>query len=1141
MNEILTIVEHESLTISENRNINNNEISYLDSELLFEIEYTDKKDKKRFLFSRNGKNKIKASSIVGSVSLKNGLTIEILPKFAKGKLTSILKKQYRETLISMIRVSNEKNLITSKSQSSKIHMGEMPLINYIIELFTSSLISTLRQGVYNTYTKEILNTSNIRGNILVSKTIQKNLIDKSKVYCTFNKHSSNNLLMQIFKTLAKLLMEDDNLSYGTKKNLYEIYILLDDVDVINLKVQDFNKIVFNRLNDKYEILFNQAKFIFSKYIPFSSKINSTPFWSILFSMDYLFEKFLAYLFKKSNIKFNEQSIIKSFVNKSHNMTVSAKPDFIIESNLCVVDAKWKLMQMDKTLYGLNSQNFWQLLSYMNLIDKDNQLNGYFIVPKNSDEFDNEIVFDSITEGNKSITIISIDFSLPFNEIINNFYFVVLNEKLHYKKVEEDIHKFDLEKFIEEVELLSKNKNYVKTVTTLNKSKFINIIKLKNIQKITTRIFKEFIKVNLNRDSLAFDNLEIDRIPTNIKKFKKLIYLKIHNNNIDALPDELFLLKKLKILNISGNNITKLSELILNIPLKSLYLDILTINENKELIDKLIIKCKTKIYYPHANNSFPEDTDYDEYKSTVETEAQLTLSNKVINFTKPVKEVSKQIAIEYSIEKINKCYTEDNNSILNLASNNNLEDFQKIILFLKNYESFFIQEEIRNKLLLNTSDELSAFFKKIKEINGIKKMGYIFEKNYKKIENNHFDWLYGIVNIRYIKNESIPIIYILSLIAKNTIHRELVEFLIKNKTEQKILKSLLNNYNKDKNDNFIINEKLINMILDCSIELKNIGIAKYILLRKDVTLKVVNKLLTKFDDKILIDTLESIDYFSNEINIFVNNKLIDSEKYNSNTKKNNVESSHVNIDLSIDKYLSTTNYDKETFVIESDLTLCNYEVVKRLCYETNKNILEEIVYNKTLPQRFLFLIYILNFKNIEFKEQNIFAAIERIGNENVKKMIKITENYKTVDVVKYFRNNFASIDDEILFGYGMSDRSEVFPIRKIICELTSNLDLLDVMATNKNDINILINIVKKANGIEAFRSSTKYKNILLEISKYTELDKQENGDVLIKWLFNSYNNSNEAKDYLRNSYGEIVNNSKSYVDTEDDYFFNHINL
>jgi len=148
-------------------------------------------------------------------------------------------------------------------------------------------------------------------------------------------------------------------------------------------------------------------------MPFSSHINSSPFWAILFDMNYLFEKFCAYLFRRSDIEIEEQSITKCFEN--HKYIVSAKPDFIIKGNrnlfdteiINVVDAKWKLLTNDKSLYGLDAQNFWQLFSYMNLLNHDKELHGYFIVPKNNEDFDDEIIFTPIKEGNKSINLSSI--------------------------------------------------------------------------------------------------------------------------------------------------------------------------------------------------------------------------------------------------------------------------------------------------------------------------------------------------------------------------------------------------------------------------------------------------------------------------------------------------------------------------------------------------------------------------------------------------------------------------------------------------------------------------------------------------------------------------------------------------------------
>jgi len=446
MKKPLIVVEHEEIRVAEKRNISKKIISRKDKEELFSIIHTDRFNKERYVFSRKGKDGIKANSIVGSISLKSGLIIEILPKFAKNDLTDEAIIQYRETLLRMIQVSNERNFISSTLQSSKISVGEMPLIRYMIELFSESLLFSLRNSIVTTYNKKVENSSYIRGNVLLTKTIQNNFIDKSKVYISYNKHSSNNLLMQIFKTLAQLLLNDTNLSYRAKQYLYEVYVLLDSVDVIPLKQHHFDKVIFNRLNDKYEILFRQAEFIFNQYMPFTSNINSTPFWAILFDMNYLFEKFCTYLFRKSDIDIEEQSSVNCF--QSANKIVSAKPDFIIKSqvdlfnstNICVVDAKWKLLTNDKSLYGLNAQNFWQLFSYMNLKSHNEEIHGYFIVPKNSDEFDDEIVFESIIEGNKSITILSIDFSLSFEELIDRYSFKIINNelKVNFVDIKEEI-------------------------------------------------------------------------------------------------------------------------------------------------------------------------------------------------------------------------------------------------------------------------------------------------------------------------------------------------------------------------------------------------------------------------------------------------------------------------------------------------------------------------------------------------------------------------------------------------------------------------------------------------------------------------------------------------------------------------------
>jgi 5-methylcytosine-specific restriction endonuclease McrBC regulatory subunit McrC len=595
MVETLTIVEHETFFVATKRDISKKTISIEDREEILTITHTNRFNKPKQVFAYKGNREIKAKSIVGSISLKSGLIIEILPKFAKGDLTDETIVKYRKNLLRMIQVSNEKNFISSTLQSSKISVGEMPIIRYMIELFSESLLHSLRNGMVTTYNKTVENSPYIRGNILVTKTIQNNFIDKSKVYISYNKHSSNNLLMQIFKTLSKLLLNDTNLSYRAKQYLYEVYVLLDSVEILPLKQHHFDKVIFNRLNDKFETLFKQAEFIFNQYMPFTSNINSTPFWAILFNMNYLFEKFCAYLLQRSNIEINEQSKVNCYLDGTK--TVIMKPDFLLfekDKIISVVDAKWKLLERKDKLYGLDTQNFWQLFSYMNLVE-DEEVNGYFIVPKNSNEFDDEIIFDPIKNGSKPIRIFSIDFSLEFDEILERYRFtlksdclridiqekkelIVEDEEIFEEKekiimpsidIKKEEFQFDFEKFIDELSSLSlmtkKLKGNIQLKNKNKNKKFPNLFYMANKQKINQGAFKILRDTNIDISELSWHikNIEIKEIPKNITNLWRLKTLNLNNKNI-TLPHILLEISSLQRLiideKIVEDNIEILKEL-----------------------------------------------------------------------------------------------------------------------------------------------------------------------------------------------------------------------------------------------------------------------------------------------------------------------------------------------------------------------------------------------------------------------------------------------------------------------------------------------------------------------------------------------------------------------------------------------------
>lgn len=1073
MNDILTITEHQVIYVSKFRDISQKTISYEDRELLFDIVFTDNFENKKYVFENFGSNKIKATSIVGSISLKNGLIIEILPKFAKVNLNDVTIKKYRNTLINMIRVSNVKSYIVAENQNSKKSSDDMPLINYIIELFSNELLEVLRTGLYSTYEKRIENTNNLKGNLLITKTIQNNLIDKSNIYISYNKHTVDNHLMKVFKSLVYLLINDDNLSYNARQNFYEIFSMLDTVSIINLSESDFKNITFNRLNDKFEILFKQAEFIFKQYMPFITAINSSPFWSILFDMDFLFEKFLSFLFNRSNLNVIEQAQIS--VYKNYNHTVSIKPDFIINQNnsSCVVDAKWKLIDDRKTLYGLNSHNFWQLHSYMNLIDDEKEINGYFIVPKNSEHIDEFITFNNINNAKKNINIITIDFSLEFKDIINNYKFHFTDNQLQINYEIPIVH--------EESRIFTK---------AFTKNNIIN-----NFDKIVL---------------LGLNSAIIFRIDSNYFIFEKEIYYLNDNfkTSLNTFIIEYLIQSNFKTLFFSSKEFV--SEIQISFLLRGDFnFTVISSNGYFNIIDKKILNRRdfyfcldfyesNKIEYSQFFKTNAKlDSLIDEF--FVKKDKQVIL-NKIKNLKKRIKDNIKEnqkleIKKQENYIPISKTListilnSEDFNILKNIVDQNIKRDDVLIIIFYRNYADYHLKIDIQDYLIKVANVKLVKYLFERK----IHDLVDSFMKTIRDIDTKKIDWLYGfaITNSNYLYK-------IKEIIASYTTSKDLLNILFLNKNEMKILNGICKNFNA--------NSELLDKISDIAIAKNNSHIAHTILKRRDLQYRSFVNILKHFNMSSLFNIAKDITYLDEKCNEFLKNEFTEPEIKAAN----------------YDEY----SYDEKLdFVIEAKFDRYKNDLIKRFCYEEDIDILTELVADKhnTLKTRFLLLIYVQNFKNRAFKNEELFHAISQKKHQQLSYIIDLSEKNGVREVVEYIENNYNKIDEEILFGYAMSNIQEVHSIRSKICELSLDLEIIDELSKIQNDEALLRKIIMKARYNDEFKEvikgyNTIYSSVILDrISKYSEYYDKNNEYCLIYLLAKDFNTSIYTKRFIFEQY------------------------
>lgn len=576
--EIITIREHQYINVAKERDIANNTISFQDRDLLYNIEFKNQDNIKKYVFDIR-RDKVKAKNFVGSIKLKNSLIIEILPKFFDSDLIDLSNKEKdiyiknsREIFTKMLIYSDSITFLYLNDSTAINEIQSMPLIEVFIYLFAKKLLNELQEGLIFGYEKIEQNLNFIKGKFLAHKNLRDNLLNKSRFSIEFFEYSENNLLMKIFKSSIFTLLNRTNISYQTKSIFTEILFILNEIELIEFNLNLFDMIIFNRMNDRFEHLFFQLKSIMINLTPFTSNINPDDFWSILFDMDELFEKFISSLLKKSDINFMEQKSITVYFLKDFSKKAIARPDFIIldekHNKIAILEAKWKILKNNKNLFGLDSSDFWQLSSYMNYTD-ESQIDGYFIIPKTTNLINSDIEFIASIEKHKSIKILTLDFSKDWNHLKNTFFEIKdkklsLNEKIDMNIIQDNVisdnlNMIDITKqvLIESnnkplsVEISEKEKSFYQenenlTLDKLNFNILLNKKIFEGFKYVNGYGYKHLLITIMNpKDDSISEKLELDKkyqTMTNLKiNMKKNLYKntvsEFLSNQIDILSDE----------------------------------------------------------------------------------------------------------------------------------------------------------------------------------------------------------------------------------------------------------------------------------------------------------------------------------------------------------------------------------------------------------------------------------------------------------------------------------------------------------------------------------------------------------------------------------------------------------------------------
>lgn len=315
---------------------------------------------------------ITAKNYVGMISMKDGTTVEILPKICS-KIDDKDGSEAKKLIVKMLktlRKSPFKNI-----QTSTVNIAKMDIFEIFIRMFVEEIFTIVKHGLKCTYDTVEENSNRFKGKMLFSKQIKFNFAHKERSYVEYDEFNTNRPENRLIKSTLSLLYRQTKSS----KNKTDIKTLLNAFSEVPESVNydtDFSKCISDRNTKDYSRAMIWCR-IFLKGKSFTSFAGSDVAYALLFPIETLFESYIACLIKK---QINSDEYTVSAQDKTYHLfekpeIFSLRPDIVItrksDNTIFVMDTKWKLLNDVPPTYGISQSDMYQMYAYQKKYKAEN--------------------------------------------------------------------------------------------------------------------------------------------------------------------------------------------------------------------------------------------------------------------------------------------------------------------------------------------------------------------------------------------------------------------------------------------------------------------------------------------------------------------------------------------------------------------------------------------------------------------------------------------------------------------------------------------------------------------------------------------------------------------------------------------------
>lgn len=150
---------------------------------------------------------ITARNYVGIITMKDGVSIEILPKvYSSEAYTELMVKRLLIDMLKSLRNTPYKAL-----QTSTVNIEKMSVFEVFVRMFIEEAFGIVKRGLRQSYEAVEDNCGELKGKLLFSEQIKRNYAHKERCYVEFDDYNCNRPENKLIKaTLQYLNMQSQS-------------------------------------------------------------------------------------------------------------------------------------------------------------------------------------------------------------------------------------------------------------------------------------------------------------------------------------------------------------------------------------------------------------------------------------------------------------------------------------------------------------------------------------------------------------------------------------------------------------------------------------------------------------------------------------------------------------------------------------------------------------------------------------------------------------------------------------------------------------------------------------------------------------------------------------------------------------------